>query len=70
MVTPGDGHHGEHGPHGEEIHLPGPTIWPIVCAAGITLLAFGVVTSLVFSLAGLLVTARALAGWIEELRHE
>ena len=64
-MTTGDGHHGD---HGEEIHLPGPTIWPVVCAAGITLVAFGVVTHPAFSVVGLLLTARALGGWIGELR--
>jgi|DewCreStandDraft_1066081.scaffolds.fasta_scaffold47153_2 hypothetical protein len=49
--------------------LPAPTIWPAVLAAGITLLAMGLVTSLVFTLAGALVGALGLGGWIRELRH-
>ena len=57
----------EHSDH-EASHLPAPTLWPIVCAAGITLLAFGVLTHPAFSVVGLFVTARALAGWIGELR--
>ena len=69
-MTAGDGHDGEHESHEHEIHLPGPTIWPVVCAAGVTLLAFGVVTHLAFSVVGLLVIARALGGWIGELRDE
>ena len=52
------------------IHLPSPSIWPVVLAGGITLLLFGVVTSLVFSVVGALLTIWALAGWIGELRHE
>ena len=59
------------GPTGEtEVHLPGPSIWPVVLALGITLLLFGVVRSYVFSAAGTLLIAGALAGWIGELRHE
>ena len=58
----------EHG-H-EEIHLPGPSIWPIVAAAGVALIAFGLLTHPAFSLVGLLATARALGGWIGELRRE
>ncbi len=54
----------------EDVHLPAPTIWSVVCAAGISLLAFGVVTHLAFSVFGLLLTARALGGWIEEMRDE
>jgi hypothetical protein len=62
---------GEHrGEHGSAIHLPGPTLWPFVCGAGVALIAFGLLTHLVFSLVGLMLLARALAGWIEELRHE
>ena len=65
-----DEHPLERTPVPENVHLPAPTIWPVVCAAGITLLAFGVVTHLAFSVLGLLLTARALGGWIEEMRHE
>jgi hypothetical protein len=46
------------------------TIWPFVCGAGVALLAFGMLTSLAFSLVGLLLIVRSLAGWIGELRHE
>jgi len=60
-----------HGPprHDQEIHLPRPTMWPAVMAAGITLLMAGLLLSLLFSLAGLLLFALALAGWIGELSH-
>ena len=60
----------EHDHAGDEFHLPGPTIWPFVCGAGVGLLAFGMLTSLVFSLLGLLLIVRSLAGWVEELRRE
>ncbi|MBA2450969.1 MAG: hypothetical protein H0V51_23390 [Chloroflexi bacterium] len=56
----------EHG----EIHLPSPSAWPCVCAGGITLVFFGILTSFVFSVVGVLLIALALAGWIGELRHE
>ena len=52
----------EHGAHG--------SIWPVVCAGGIALLAFGLLTSLAFCLAGALLLGWALVGWIGELRHE
>ncbi len=51
------------------LHLPRPTMWPAVMAAGITLLMAGLLLSLLFSLAGLLLFALALAGWIGELTH-
>lgn len=53
----------------EEVHLPAPSIWPAVLGAAITLLAFGVVTHVAFSLAGVALLALALAGWIGDLRH-
>jgi hypothetical protein len=56
--------------HGDQFHLPAPTIWPFVCGGGVALLAFGMLTSPAFSLVGLLLVARALAGWIGELRRE
>ena len=46
-----------------------PSIWPAVLSAGLALAAFGVPTSGWFILAGLLLTALALVGWIGELRR-
>jgi hypothetical protein len=45
------------------------SIWPIVCGGGIALLAFGVLTSLLFSAAGALLLVWALVGWVGEVRH-
>lgn len=49
--------------------LPRPTVWPAVLAAGIAMLAAGLVTSLIFTAVGALVFALGLGGWIQELRH-
>ena len=57
-------------PPSEPIHLPAPSIYPAVCAAGFTLLAFGILTSLIFSICGLLVLVWGLAGWVREMLHE
>jgi hypothetical protein len=46
-----------------------PSIWPAVLSAGLALAAFGVATSPLFIVAGLLLTAVALVGWIGELRR-
>jgi hypothetical protein len=64
--------HGGHGTHGDggEHELPHESLSPITLAAGIGLLGFGLLTSLVFSLVGLAVMAWALANWIGEMRHE
>jgi hypothetical protein len=46
------------------------SVYPIVVAAGIALVAFGLLTSYVFCLLGAVVFASGLGGWIGELRHE
>lgn len=55
--------------HGQAFHLPRPTYWPAVMAAGITMFMAGVIISPWFSVVGLVVFAIALAGWIGELRR-
>jgi hypothetical protein len=54
--------------HGE-FHLPAPSIWPVVLAAGLTLAAFGITTFWVFSAFGLLLFVIATAGWVAEVRR-
>jgi hypothetical protein len=53
-----------------DIHLPSPSVWPFVLGAGVALLAFGAVTTLMFCVAGVIVVALGLAGWIGDLLHE
>jgi hypothetical protein len=50
--------------------LPRPTYWPAALAFGITMLAWGFVTTFAISLVGLLVIFLAIGGWIGELLHE
>jgi hypothetical protein len=58
-------HHDEH----EEVHLPAPSVWPVVVGAGVSLGAFGVVTTYALSALGVVLLAWGLSGWIGELRH-
>jgi hypothetical protein len=51
------------------VHLPHPSIWPMVLGAGITLLLFGVVTSYAFIAIGVLLILGAVGGWIGDLLH-
>ena len=51
-----------------EIHLPGPSFWPIVLAFGFALIAIGVVSSIIVSLVGIVVVLTAIAGWTLENR--
>jgi hypothetical protein len=49
------------------VHLPSPTIWPFVLGSGVALLLFGLLTSYLLSVLGVVLVALALAGWIGEL---
>ena len=57
-------------PAGEEIHLPGPTILPVLTALGITLTLIGITTFIEFTVAGGLLTIYCVVRWIKEARHE
>ena len=50
--------------------LPKPTYWPAILALGVTLLAWGVVTSALLSLLGLGISIVAVIRWIGDIRHE
>jgi hypothetical protein len=57
--------------HGETIHLPAPTAWPIVLAFGFTLILAGVVTSGIISILGGVFAIAGCVGWFREvLPHE
>lgn len=51
-----------------DIEMPAPSIWPIVLALGMALVAVGVVWTLFISLAGVVVILVAIAGWTWENR--
>lgn len=51
----------------QSISMPKPTYWPMTLAAGATLVAFGLPTSLAVSVAGLVILIISLGGWISEL---
>jgi hypothetical protein len=52
------------------LRIPRPTFWPAAMAFGITFLAWSLVTSMVVGVAGAIVFAVALTGWIKEALHE
>lgn len=57
--------------HGETIHLPAPTAWPIVLALGCTLAAAGLVTTLWVTLFGAVLAVAGCVGWFRQvLPHE
>jgi len=50
--------------------LAAPTWWPALLALGATFVAWGLVTSFLVLILGLLTFAVSLAGWIKDIRHE
>lgn len=57
-------------PVGEELHLPGPTIIPLMCAVGITLAIVGTTVSLVISAIGLIIFVVTTVIWIRDTRRD
>lgn len=57
-------------PAGEEIHLPGPTIKPLLLAVGITLTIIGTTISPIFLVGGAIMTVAVMASWIADTRRD
>jgi hypothetical protein len=57
-------------PVGEEIHLPGPSILPLLTAVGITLALVGITTFIEFTVVGVILTVWCIARWIKDTRRE
>lgn len=57
-------------PVGEEIHLPGGSVLPLVVALGVTLLVIGTTIWWVWSALGLIVTVVAVGLWIRDVRRD
>jgi len=53
-----------------DIHLPDPSYWPIVLAAGIALIAVGTVSNFIVSIVGIIVLLVSIGGWAMENRAE
>jgi hypothetical protein len=57
-------------PVGEEIHLPGGSIQPLLLTIGITMALVGVTTSIVLVIAGSVLTLWTMARWIADARRD
>jgi hypothetical protein len=57
-------------PGGEEIHLPGPTLIPLVVAIGLTLAVVGTTINLAISVVGLVIFVIATIRWIRDTRRD
>ncbi len=57
-------------PVGEEIHLPGPSILPLLTAVGITLTLVGVTTFIEFTVVGVILTVYCIVRWSKDTKRE
>jgi hypothetical protein len=57
-------------PTGEEIHLPGPSMDPLLLTVGITMALLGVTTSIWLVIAGVLLSLVITVRWIRGARND
>jgi hypothetical protein len=57
-------------PTGEEIHLPGPSMDPLLLTVGITMGLLGVTTSIYLVIAGVLLSLVITVRWIRGARND
>ncbi len=57
-------------PVGEQIHVPAPSLLPVLLAVGLTLALIGVTLSLVLTVAGLVIAIPVLVIWIRSTRQD
>jgi cytochrome c oxidase subunit 1 len=55
-------------PDKSSIHIPPPSFWPIILAAGVLLMAVGVVSTSIVSIVGIVVVLATIVGWTWENR--
>ncbi len=53
-----------------EIHLPPPSVWPIVLAFGLTITSFGFLANIIYGIFGAVVITISLWGWVGAMRHD
>lgn len=57
-------------PPGEEIHLPGPSLLPLLTAVGITLTVIGITTYIELTVIGLILTIICVLRWVRDTRRD
>lgn len=57
-------------PTGEQIHMPEPSLLPLLLTIGITVLLIGVTGSPILLVSGTVLTVIVLARWIVDARRE
>ena len=57
-------------PAGEQIHLPGPSLQPVLLTAGITIALVGVTLSVILTVAGTILSLAVIVQWVRDTRHD
>jgi hypothetical protein len=57
-------------PAGEEIHLPGPSVQPLLLTVGITVALVGVTTYFPLVIAGVILSVWVTIAWIRDARRD
>jgi hypothetical protein len=57
-------------PAGEQVHMPGPSLMPLLLAVGITFALVGITTYIEFTVAGGILAIWVLVRWIGAARAE
>jgi Flp pilus assembly protein TadB len=57
-------------PPGEELHLPGPSLLPLLCAIAITLIVVGTTISLIISIVGVVLLVILVIRWVADTRRD
>jgi hypothetical protein len=57
-------------PPGEEIHLPGPSIKPLIVAVGLTLTVVGTTIDWIWTVLGLIIFFVTVVLWIRDTRRD
>jgi hypothetical protein len=57
-------------PAGEQVHVPKPSLLPVVTTVGLTIALVGVTLGIVFIVLGLAIAIPAIVRWIVSARNE
>ena len=55
---------------GEQIHVPTPSLYPLLLAVGLTLSLVGITTTLILTAVGIVITVPTLVRWIRSARAD
>ena len=57
-------------PAGEQLHMPSPSLLPVLLAVGLALALVGVTVSIILTIVGLLIAIPVIVLWIRAARDE